>query len=190
MAVPALTFALAVSLGGCKGGSGDGHQSALPASAVPSETPGARADSFAAYRQCLSEHGVTMPTERPGQRPTEGPAPRPSRDATQAAAFREARQECASLRPAGGLRAGGIHSGPRGQFRECMRRQGVELPAPSRPGNPAPGDGPSPEPSSGRGGMFAGLDLNDPTVHKALEDCRSILIDNGSTPSPDSPAAS
>jgi hypothetical protein len=183
-----LTFALAVSLAGCKGGSGGGHQSAPPPSAVPSETPSARAESFAAYRECLSEHGVTMPTERPGQRPTEGPAPRPSRDAAQAAAFGEARRACASLRPAGGLRAGGIHSGPRHEFRECMRRQGVELPAPSRPGSPQPGDGPSPEPSSGRGGMLAGLDLNDPTVHKALEDCRSILIDNGGTPTPEGSA--
>ena len=168
-----LALLLVLSVSAC-GGSGSSHQLA----ASPSEAPSSRAASFAAYRQCLSEHGVAMPTGRP----TPG-APRPTPDPGQGAAFREARQACASLRPAGGLSAGGIHSGPRRQFRECMSQHGVQLPAPPRRTAP-PGEGPTPEPSSGRGGMLAGLDRNDPTVRKALDACGPLLIKNADTPAP------
>jgi hypothetical protein len=183
LAAPAVALAMTLSVGGC-----GGRHSAQAPSVVPSPQASTRAASFAAYRQCLSDHGVVMPTERPGERPTQGPAPRPSRDAAQAEAFRAARQACESLRPPGGLRAGGFHNGVSRQFWECMRQHGVERPRQEQPGTAPPGEGPTPEPESGRGGLLAGLDLNDPVVHKAVADCRSIVIDNDSTATPDAAA--
>ena len=165
----------AMSLAACGSGSPSASQSGAP---EPPGRPGARGESFAAYRECLTQHGVTPPTGRP----TPG-APRPTKDAAEADAFRAAREACANLRPAGGLSAGGIHSGPRRQFRECMRQNGVDLPEPPRRTGP-PGEGPTPDPTSGRGGMLNGLDLNDPKVHQALERCKTILFDNGATPAP------
>lgn len=167
----------ALSLAGC--GSGGGSPTASDTGAPQASSgPHPGKESFAAYRECLTQHGVNPPTGRPSPG-----APRPSMDAAAAQAFRDARQACANLRPAGGLTAGGIHSGPRRQFRECMKQHGVTLPEPPRR-TARPGEGPSPEPSSGRGGMLAGLDLKDPTVHAALEACKSIIFDNGATPAP------
>jgi hypothetical protein len=184
LAAPAMALVLALSLGGC-----GRHHSAQAPSVVPSSQPSTRAASFDAYRECLSDHGVAMPTERPRERPTEGPAPRPSEDSEQAQAFRAARQACESLRPPGGLRAGGFHHDVTHRFWECMRRHGVEQPRQEQPGTPPPGDGPTPEPDSGRGGVLAGLDLNDPAVHKAVADCGSILVDNQNTATPETSAA-
>ncbi len=179
----AAALALTLSVGGC----GRHHSAGAPA-AVPSGQPSTRAASFAAYRQCLSDHGVVMPTQGPRERPTEDPTPRPSRDSAQAEAFRAAREACESLRPPGGLRAPGFHNGVDHQFRECMRRHGVDLPRPPRENVPS-GEGPTPTPDSGRGGLLGGLDLNDPVVHKAVEDCRSILIDNENTAGPETSTA-
>jgi hypothetical protein len=36
--------------------------------------------------------------------------------------------------------------------------------------------------------MLAGLDLNDPAVHQAIADCRSILIENRPGPGAGGPA--
>jgi hypothetical protein len=182
----------AVSLGGC--GSGGDHQSGAAPSAAPSSGEDRRV-TFAAYRQCLEEHGMPTPTARPDggapratrtpgePRPTRDPnQPRPTRDPAQAALFDAARQACASLRPAGGLRPGGLQSEARLGFGRCMREHGVELP---RPTAPPPGIEPSGEPTAARGGMLAGLDRNDPKVSAALDACRELLIRNSSaTPGP------
>jgi hypothetical protein len=123
--------------------------------------PAASRHRFAAYRQCLEQHGVTRPP--PG-------ADRRSISPANAAAFAAARKACRSLRPAGGLRDGAIDSNARAAFRKCMTDHGVTLPAPSAAG---PGPGAS---SAARGGILNGLDRNDPAVAKALTSCRSLLV--------------
>jgi len=144
----ALMVAGTVVLAACRSGAGP-----PPASSRP----------FAAYRQCLEQHGVTP--RRPG-------ATSESTDPANAAAFRAARQACAALRPAGGLRGGGINSGARAAFRRCMTDHGVTLPARGAAGT---GPGTTSAPSVPRGGMLNGLDRNDPAVAKALASCRSLL---------------
>jgi hypothetical protein len=139
---------LAVLAGGCRSGSG-------------SATPPHR---FAAYRQCLQQHGVT-PHRRFGQPTTS------STDPTSAAAFVAARQACAKLRPTGGLRSTGVSTQRRGAFRHCLKTHGVTLPTTT---TGAKGKATSPE--GGRGGMLADLDRNDPTVAAALHACRSQLV--------------
>jgi hypothetical protein len=100
-------------------------------------------------------------------------ATRESTDPASAETFRAARQACAALRPAGGLRGRGIGSAVRAAFRRCMTDHGVTLPAPGAPGA---GPGATSAPTVRRGGMLNGLDRNDPAVAKALTACRSLLL--------------
>ena len=142
-------FVLAVLAGGCHSGGGG---------------PAPPAHRFAAYRQCLEQHGVT-PHRRIDQGTTS------STDPASAAAFVAARQACAKLRPTGGLRSGELSTQRRGAFRRCLKDHGVALPTTSTgaKGSAAP-------PEGGRGGMLAGLDRNDPAVASALQACRSQLV--------------
>jgi len=145
---------LAVLLGGCRSGGG----------------PAPSAHPFAAYRQCLEQHGVT-PHRRIDQGTTS------STDPASAAAFVAARQACAKLRPAGGLRSSGLSTHRRGAFRRCLKDHGVTVPT---TGTGATGTAASP---GGRGGMLAGLDRNDPSVAAALQACRSQLVSPGTSTS-------
>ena len=150
-----LAVLLAVALGGCRSTS----------------TSAAPAHRFAAYRQCLEQHGVT-PHRRIDQGTTS------STDPASAAKFVAARQACAKFRPAGGLRSTGLSTHRRGAFRQCLKDHGVALPTTTTGAKSA--ENPSPE---GRGGMLAGLDRNVPTVAAALQACRSQLVSPGtSTP--------
>ncbi|HVW34420.1 MAG TPA: hypothetical protein VHL53_17945 [Acidimicrobiia bacterium] len=146
---------------------------------------------FSAYRQCLQQHGVTPRRGRGST--TTGPAATGSgagpgaaapagastttrnTTAAEAQAFEAARAACRKLRPAGGLRGGGIAGKKRSEFRKCMADHGVALPTTTSrpPGTTGPGGtvaAPAP-----RGGMLAGLDRNDPTVAAALTACRTLL---------------
>jgi len=143
-----LAVLLAVALGGCRSGN----------------TGAAPPHRFAAYRQCLEQHGVT-PHRRIDQGTTS------STDPASAAKFVAARQACAKFRPAGGLRSTGLSTHRRGAFRQCLKDHGVALPTTT---TSAKGTGNSS--SGGRGGMLAGLDRNDPTVAAALRACRSQLV--------------
>jgi hypothetical protein len=168
-AVLAMVSGVLVLAGGC-------HSGGTPAAKRP----------FAAYRACLEQHGVE-PRRRRDTSTTTAPAAGETTTSTtrpDPAAFAAARQACRKLRPAGGLRAGGIGAGARAAFRKCMTDHGVTLPAeaPGAGGAPAttgPGgerttttSGPSSVP---RGGMLAGLNRNDPTVAAALSACRPLL---------------
>ena len=146
LALPAVVLALV--LGGCRTGGG---------SAEP-------AHRFAAYRQCLEQHGVT-PHRRFDQGTTS------STDPASAAAYVAARQACAGLRPVGGLRSGGLSTHRRGAFRRCLQDHGVTLPTTTTGAT-----GAAPPSPGGRGGMLAGLDRNDPTVAAALQACRSQIV--------------
>jgi hypothetical protein len=99
-----------------------------------------------AYRDCLSQHGVNLPTGRPSGRPSGGygggnggggyggggfgggafggASPNPTMQA--------AMQACASLRPKGGFGGGGrggFNSSAMAAFSSCMKDHGVTLPA-------------------------------------------------------------
>ncbi|GAA5072917.1 hypothetical protein HNP84_009302 [Thermocatellispora tengchongensis] len=119
-------------------------------------------DQRAAFRDCLREHGVTMPTARPsdapGARPDGGATPGARRSTDPAA--RQAMQACASLRPSGapgpGDRAGrrALDQSALRAFRTCMKDNGVTLAT----------DAPIPRAGD-----------TDATTAKALEKCRPLL---------------
>lgn len=122
-------------------------------SASPSGSDG----GFAAYRQCLSEHGVTLPSGGPGQpgeRPSGMPTDLPAGGApsgvpsgmpsggpggggpggvlpsgVDASAFAVAQEACASVRPSGGpgRGLGGIDQSALAAYRSCLSDHGVTL---------------------------------------------------------------
>jgi len=154
-----------------------------------SGTPAAKRP-FAAYRQCLLDHGVQPRGRRRGTSSTSA-APEASATTTtrpDPAAFAAARQACRKLRPAGGLRSGGFGAGTRAAFRKCMADHGVTLPTepPSATSGPPPTAGKGTTTTTGavapsRGGMLAGLNRNDPAVSSALSACRSLLRSSTTT---------
>jgi len=146
-----------LALAACHSGSGSSTSNSTSSSK----------QTFAAYRQCLLQHGVSRRT--PGQ----------TRDPNQAATFTAARKACRKLRPAGGLRGGGLNAGTRSAFRKCMTDHGVTLP--NFRGGSSTTAGTSTESTTVRGGMLAGLDRNDPNVRQALAACRALLVPSTTT---------
>ena len=149
---------------------------------------GGNSQAMEAYRQCLSQHGVTMPTFK---RPSGGarPSGRPSGGygggfggggfpgfggASPDAATQKALQDCASKRPQFGGRGGqgGFNSSAFQAFTSCLKDHGVTLPTAS------PGAG-------GRGySGFRGVDTADPKTAKAYAACKPLLPTRpSSTPS-------
>ncbi|HEY4410197.1 MAG TPA: hypothetical protein VGO87_09955 [Acidimicrobiia bacterium] len=153
-----------------------------------SGTPAAKRP-FAAYRQCLQDHGVQPRNRRRGTSSTTAAAEATTTTTRpDPAAFAAARQACRKLRPAGGLRTGGFGSGPRAAFRKCMTDHGVTLPTEPRSvtSGPPPTKGKETTTTAGavepsRGGMLAGLNRNDPAVRSALEACRPLLSASSTT---------
>ena len=176
-------------------GSNSGSSSAASAtssgtsSAAPSASGSASGDAAQAmskYRDCLTQHGVTMPSFSPGAgRHSGAPSGRPSggagggrggfgggfggssADPKTAAAM----QACESLRPqisgqrAGG--AGGADSTAFKAFTSCLKDHGVTLPTPS-PGAT----------NGARAGGFGGtrgLNTADPKTAKAYDTCKALL---------------
>ncbi|MBF9070867.1 hypothetical protein [Streptacidiphilus fuscans] len=132
----------ALLLSGCAS-SGSTSSSSASSQASASSTGGRGGAAMAAYRQCLSQHGVTMPSGRPTARPSGGGGGYgggnggggfgfgggASANPTMAAAM----QACASLRPkfGGGGKGGrgGFNSTAMAAFTSCMKDHGVTLPA-------------------------------------------------------------
>ncbi len=167
------------------------------ASAAGTAGPGDRnGAAFEAYRACLQQHGVTLPSFSPGARPSgsfsrppggfsrppgasRGPggdgggfggfgSPNPSTSAAQAA--------CASLAPAGGFGGGATISATTfAAFKSCMSDHGVTIT--------------STDPQA----AIRGLDRTDAKTAAALKLCQPILGQaadgGGPAPSP-TPAAS
>jgi hypothetical protein len=103
---------------------------------------------------------------RPPARPAELAVPAVSR-AAGSAAFAQARQACAALRPSGGFGGGGFAAAFQA-FRSCMSSHGETIPS-ARPTAP---------PASGTPGadrFLNGLNPNDPKVAAALKACQSKL---------------
>jgi hypothetical protein len=167
----ALVMVGGLALAGCSGGP--------PASKRP----------FAAYRQCLQQHGVKPRRGRGATSSTEAGSGATTSTTVDPAAFAAARQACRGLRPAGGLRGGGINSGARSAFRKCMADHGVTLPTfgpggaggPGTSGGAGSGSTTTENALGGRGGMLRGLDRHDPNVAAALRSCRSFLGTGSST---------
>lgn len=155
-------------------GSSGGKAAASPSGSAASIAGG----DFAAYAQCLRQHGVNIPTAPPGGQPS-GPPGR--RFGGLAGANREALQACRSLAP----RPGGRGMQELQAFRSCMKDHGVSPATPS-PGVPrSPGTGRTPgafrSPGSGLPGR---LNTSDPKVAKALKICRPLLPTPSPRPSP------
>jgi hypothetical protein len=160
--------ALLGAAGGCAllllgvSGCGTGASDAAATSATPS--PGA-----SAYLTCLRQHGAAGPAARPTERPTAFPS---GGFGAGNPAMQQARQACASLRPAGGSGGSGGFGGFAAAFqafRTCMAGQGEAIPA-TRPAAP-----PSPAPSPGTGRFLNGLNPSNPKVAAALKACQSKL---------------
>ncbi|MEZ0092771.1 hypothetical protein [Streptacidiphilus sp. EB129] len=153
--------------------------SSAPAATTTAQAPASASSSgnaqMQAYRQCLSQHGVTLPTGRPsGHRsgaPGNGtPGARPSGGygggyggggfggASADPATQAAMQACASLRPKGGFgggRGGGnLNSTAMAAFSSCMKDHGITLPA--------------------TGGLRA-LNTTDPKTAAAYAICKALL---------------
>jgi hypothetical protein len=108
--------------------------------------PGARAGRFAAMRACLQKEGITLPTRTPGQPRTPGAGgflggggagPQLPKGVTHAQ-FEAALKKCGGGRRFGGSGAGRSNS-PAFRtavtaFAECMRQNGIALPAPNTTG--------------------------------------------------------
>ena len=120
----------AIAAGACLVAAGALAACGSSASGSGSSADAQGANGFAAYRQCLSEHGVTLPSGgpgggqqgQPGEQPSGLPSDRPSGppsgmpsggpggggpggvlpSGVDASAFASANEACASLRPTGG----------------------------------------------------------------------------------------
>jgi hypothetical protein len=174
--VPAL-IASCVALAAC----GSSGASTTSASSPPANgATGARgAGAFAAVRQCLARNGITLPPRQAGQRPPggggggifggggggatgrTGPRLPPGVTAQQ---FQAALQKCGAGRQ---RRGPGFATNPAArqaltEFAACMRKNGVNLPAPN---------------TSGGGPVFntKGLNPTSPKFTAATAKCRPLL---------------
>jgi hypothetical protein len=125
-----------------------------------------------AYRQCLTQNGVKLPSGRPSGQPGGRPSGQPGGGGGgggfgggQSAnpAFQKAAQACASLRPQGGMGGsanGGANASAIAAFTSCMKDHGVVLPSAS-PGS--------------QGGAMRGLNTADAKTAKAYTTCQALL---------------
>ena len=171
-----ITFVIIGALGAaaCSGSSGKVASASNASSAAPSSSSGAQQ----AYRDCMSQHGVTLParnrnqsggSDSSGSNSDQSGAPRgpgggfngqfslpPGVDQ---ATFNAAQQACASLRPAGGGSRGGAAAAA---YRSCLADHGVTVP------------------STSSGGPPPSIDRNDPNFAAANDACRALLPTRGS----------
>jgi hypothetical protein len=148
--VPALAvLALSAVTAACGGGGGSAATTSTSSASSSTTTTGADrfGAAFTAYRTCLAQHGVKLPTRgfgRPpsgttgGTPPAGGGAPPAGQGfvppGVNATTFQKAQQACASKRPSGGFRGGGfgggqISSSALAAFRSCLQSHGVKLSA-------------------------------------------------------------
>jgi hypothetical protein len=127
---------LAVLAAGCGGGSSS--SAAAPATTTAGTTPtapaggGPNSAAFAAYRACLSAHGVTLPPRPAGGQgggPPAGGAGPQGRFGQLTAKQQQAMTACASKRPAGGFRGGNGSGGQANpafaKYTACLKSHGV-----------------------------------------------------------------
>lgn len=203
--VAALATSGALLLTACSSSSGTPSAAGQPSGSVSvgasapgkSGASGNNAQAMDKYRQCLSQHGVNLPTfarRSPGApRPSGSPGAGGGRGfgggrfggggfpgfggASPDAATQKALDACKALRPqftGRGGAGGGANGTAFKAFASCLKDHGVVLPTPS-PGATA---------SGGRGGYggfgggfggLRGLNTADPKTAKAYETCRALL---------------
>jgi hypothetical protein len=132
-------------------------------SASASSTAGNRA----AYRDCLTQHGATLPSRAPGGGGGNASAsPDPQLQA--------AMQACASLRPNGG----GNNKGASAlvAFRNCMSQQGEAIPTTKPTASPS-------VKATGDDRYLNGLSATDPKVAAALSACSALIPTHSPKPS-------
>jgi hypothetical protein len=147
----ALAAAGIVSLGallltGCSSSSAK-TATAQPSASASASASASGAAQFTAYRNCLSQHGVTLPSGRPSggfsRNPSDRPSNRPSGGyggggfggASANPATQAAMKACASLAPAGGFGGGrGVGGTALAAFTSCMKDHGVTVSPSGRPG--------------------------------------------------------
>jgi hypothetical protein len=140
-------------------------------SSTQSSGPHSGSPRFPAIRECLQKNGVTFPTRAPGSGPPVG-GPQLPKGVTRA-------QFEAALKKCGGGNFGrgfGRPNGPGfgranspvfrqalGKYAECLRQNGVNIPAPN---------------TSGKGPIFStkGLNASSPQFRAATAKCRGTLI--------------
>lgn len=181
---------LAACSSGSSGSGSPDAKSSAPASASAAKSGGAA--GVEAYRDCLAQHGVKLPSFSPGAgrpsgRPSDRPSGRPSGGfgggfgaglggASADPQTQKAVQACASLRPQFNRGAGGgADSSAFQAFTSCLKDHGVTLPSasPRSPGSASPGSTSRP-----RGGGFfgaGGLDTSDPKTAEAYNTCKPLL---------------
>jgi hypothetical protein len=187
-AKPAVAVAGAIVAGtvlaACGGSGGTGGSTPAAAAASPTST----SNAAAAYRTCLEQHGVTLPSRAPGQgRPSGGAGGGGGGGFggggggfSTSPQMQAALQACASVRPTGGAGFGGFGGGRGGAaltaFRNCMSQQGVVIPTTRPTAFPT-------APASGSARYLGGLDPNDPKVAAALKVCSPLLPSRSASPS-------
>ena len=144
-----ITFVVAGTLfaAACSGSGGKVAAASNASSPAPSSSSG----NFQAYRDCLSQHGVTLPT-RPQNQSGDSNSSGSDRSGrgggggggfngqfslppgVDQATFDAAQQACASLRPAGGQ--GGRGGAAGAAYRSCLADHGVTVPSTSSGGPP------------------------------------------------------
>ncbi|MDN3352576.1 hypothetical protein [Actinomadura sp. DC4] len=154
------------------------------ASASPSASAGA-SGGFAAYADCLRQHGVNIPTARPSGRPSGGAGGGGFFGGGGAGgANQAARQACQSLAPSGGF-GGGRGMQELQAYRSCLSDHGVKLPTPTPGARRTPGAQRSPGARRSPGnGLFGRFDTSDPKVAAALKTCKPLLPSMTPRPSP------
>ena len=144
----------------------------------------ASGSGFTAYRNCLSQHGVSLPTARPSGGPGFGGFGGFGGSGGSGGAsstFQKAAAACASLRPSFGSGGFGGFGGSGGgsflaaiqAFRTCMSDHGEPIPT-ARPSAP-PSAGSSPQDR-----FLNGLNPDNSKVAAALKACESKLPSFGS----------
>ncbi|SHL58896.1 hypothetical protein [Actinacidiphila paucisporea] len=178
----------ALLLAACSSGASGSPAADAKSSGSASASANASASgSMTAYRDCLSQHGVQLPSFSPRTGGTGRPSGRPTGGggfggggfgggfggASADPKTQAAMQACESLRPqfsgrggAGG--AGGADSSAYQAFTSCLKDHGVTLPTSSA----SPGATNRP-----RGGMFGAgaLNTSDPKIAKAYTTCKALL---------------
>jgi hypothetical protein len=145
---------LGLLLAACSSGSASTTSTTSKSSAASKKTT---SSSFTAYRNCLSQHGVTLPNFSRGNHGTGaspgtggftgGTAPSGAGGGFRGAAnnpkFAAAEKACASLRPKGGFGGGfggrgGVSSTAFAAYRNCLKLHGVTLPTRGTSSNSPP----------------------------------------------------
>jgi hypothetical protein len=142
----ARTLSVLVLAGGLLFVAACGNDGGTTTAAAPKAS--SSADPRAAFRQCLQQHGVTLPDQgrsggggppsgRPSGAASGPPSGRPSGRPTGMRSFsdsqRQALQACASLAPGDGGFGGGIDQSALKAFQNCMSQHGVKITNSFRP---------------------------------------------------------